>query len=84
MVDYKGFRAMATGYVGLDFQELKLGYRQGTYFTGKRIDDLIQQLRNIGIVLNLKENRFQQSTSQQAYKRIPVSTFVQVYANTGA
>jgi len=41
MVDYKGFRAMAIGYVGLDAQELRLGYRQGNYFTGKRIDDLI-------------------------------------------
>lgn len=49
----------------------------------KKIDDLIQQLRNIGIVLNLKENRFHQSTSQQALKRIPVSTFIQIYATSG-
>ena len=46
MVDYKGFRAMVTGYVGLDDQELRLGFRQGNYFTAmnseeRRIDETI-------------------------------------------
>ena len=54
---------MVTGYVGLDDHELRLGFRQGNYFTAinseeRRIDETIQELRNIGIVLNLKENRF--------------------------
>lgn len=46
MIDYKGFRAMAIGFVAIDTQDqLKLGYRpgrNGTYFMAKKIDDMIQ------------------------------------------
>ena len=68
MIDYMGFRAMAIGFVMIDDtqDQLRLGYRpgrNGTYFMAKKIDDLILQLRNVGIVLNLKENRFHQAVT---------------------
>ena len=83
MVDYKGFRAISIAYVEINIAfGTQLGFSDGQYTSSKRMDHVYQDLRNIGIVLNLKENRHQTSANQQQYKRIPVSSFVQIYKNT--
>ena len=57
MVDYKGFRAMAIASVELDTMKPVLGFKEGIYVSARGMDGVYQDLRNIGIVLNLKENR---------------------------
>ena len=58
MVDYKGFRAIAIAYVEIvAHYKPELGFFDGQYTYSKRMDRVYQDLRNVGIVLNLKENR---------------------------
>ena len=57
MIDYKGFRAMAIASVELDTLKPVLGFKEGIYVSARGMDIVYQDLRNIGIVLNLKENR---------------------------
>ena len=65
MVDYKGFRAIAIAYVDINTVKLELGFKEGTYICPKKMEEVYQDLRNIGIMLNLKENRHQTNSSQQ-------------------
>ena len=57
IVDYKGFRAMVIAYVDIDALKPELGLYAGDYQFTKRVEDVFKELRSIGIILNLKENR---------------------------
>ena len=65
MIDYKGFRGLAIAYVDLNTMKPELGFKDGIYNNSKRMAGAYNDLRNIGIILNLKENRHQTSASQQ-------------------
>ena len=76
MVDYKGFRALAIAYVELDTSMPVLGFNQGQYVSHTRAEKVYQDMRNIGIALNLKENRNTSTAEHKQYTRIPVSSAI--------
>ena len=59
IVDYKGFRAQVIAHIELETSVgPKLGFL-ANYVINRNNEAIYQSLRNIGIVLNLKENRHQ-------------------------
>jgi hypothetical protein len=41
---------------------------------------MLQEMANVGAILNLKENRFL-FKNKSSYENVPVSTFLEVHAN---
>jgi len=77
LVDFKGFRAVAVGQIPISPNyPPSLGF----YQDGKYMNDqnLLYELKQVGDVLNLKENRYI-FKNQTSHESVPVSFFLKVY-----